>query len=136
MKIVIPGGTGQVGRVIAPHFHDAGHQVTVIARHPQPAPWRMVKWDGRNDGDWMEEIDGADLVINLSGRSVNCRYTKTNRQQILTSRVESTQAVGRAIARARRPPAVWMNASTATIYRHTLHRAMDEATGELGDAGT
>jgi uncharacterized protein len=136
MRIVIPGGTGQVGRVLAPHFHAAGHQVTVIVRHPQPAPWRTVQWNGRDDGPWAREIEGADLVLNLAGRSVNCRYTQANRRQILQSRVEATRAVGRAIARADRPPTVWMNASTATIYRHALDRPMDEATGEIGDAGT
>jgi uncharacterized protein (TIGR01777 family) len=134
MKIIIPGGTGQVGAVLAPHFHNAGHYVTVIARHPQPAPWRTVIWNGRDDGPWMQEVDGADVVINLGGRSVNCRYTAANRRQILNSRLESTRAVGRAIAQASQPPAIWMNASTATIYRHALDRPMDEATGEKGDA--
>jgi uncharacterized protein (TIGR01777 family) len=136
MKIVIPGGTGQVGRVLATHFHGAGHRVTVIARHPRPAPWRTAAWNGRDDGSWMQEIEGADLVVNLAGRSVNCRYTQANRRQILNSRVESTRAVGRAIAQAQRPPAVWINASTATIYRHALDTPMDEASGELGDSGT
>lgn len=136
MKIVVPGGTGQVGAVLAPHFHNAGHHITVIARHPQPAPWRTVTWNGRDDGPWMQEVDGADVVINLAGRSVDCRYTEANRRQVMNSRVESTRAVGRAIAQAKRPPAIWMNASTATIYRHALDRPMDEATGEIGDAGT
>jgi uncharacterized protein len=136
MKIVIPGGTGQVGAVLAPHFHGAGHHVTVIARHPQPAPWRTVTWNGRDDGPWMLEVDGADVVINLAGRSVNCRYMEANRLQILSSRVESTRAVGRAIAQANHPPGIWMNASTATIYRHALDRPMDEVTGEIGDTGT
>lgn len=136
MKIVIPGGTGQVGRILAPHFHGTGHQVTVIARHPRPSPWRTVIWNGRDDGPWMQEIEGADLVINLAGRSVNCRYTHANRRQILNSRVDSTRAVGRAIAQAKDPPAIWMNASTATIYRHALDRPMDETTGEIGDGGT
>ena len=77
-------------------------------------------------------IDGADVVINLAGRSVDCRYTPANRKEIMDSRVESTRAVGRAIGAASRPPALWINASTATIYRHSLDRAMDEATGELG----
>lgn len=136
MKIVIPGGSGQVGRVLAPHFHFAGHQVTVIARHPHPAPWRIVAWNGRDDGPWIQELEGSDLVINLAGRSVNCRYTPANRRQILDSRVESTRAVGRAIAQAKDPPAIWMNASTATIYRHALGHPMDEATGEMGETGS
>jgi uncharacterized protein len=132
MKIVIPGGTGQVGRMLAPHFHCSGNHVTVIARPLQPAPWRTVTWNGRDDGPWMQEVDGADVVINLAGRSVTCRYTETNRRQILNSRVEST----RAVRRANHPPAIWMNASAATIYRHAFDHPMDEATGEICDTGT
>jgi uncharacterized protein (TIGR01777 family) len=79
-------------------------------------------------------MDGADVVINLAGRSVNCRYTAANRREIMDSRIQSTRAIGQAIAQASPPPALWMNASTATIYRHALDRPMDEATGELGGA--
>jgi uncharacterized protein len=132
LRIVLPGGSGQVGRVLARHFHAQGHAVTVLARRRYSAPWPVVEWDGRGLGAWAEAIDGADLVINLAGRSVNCRYTEDNRRAIVNSRVESTRAVGEAIARAAKPPALWMNASTATIYRHALDRPMDEATGELG----
>jgi uncharacterized protein len=132
LRIVIPGGTGQVGQVLARHFHAQGHAVTVLARHIRPAPWRVVEWNGRDLGAWVQEIDGADVVINLAGRSVNCRYTAANRREILESRVHSTRAVGQAVAQSRRPPALWMNASTATIYRHAPDRAMDEISGELG----
>jgi uncharacterized protein (TIGR01777 family) len=132
MKIVIPGGSGQVGQVLAAHFHGAGHAVTVLSRHPGSAPWRTVAWNGRDAGDWRQELEGADVAINLAGRSVNCRYHARNRREILESRIRSTEALGRAIAEAARPPAVWMNASTATIYRHALDRPMDEATVELG----
>ncbi|HTQ56698.1 MAG TPA: TIGR01777 family oxidoreductase [Bryobacteraceae bacterium] len=132
MKIVIPGGAGQVGRLLAAHFHEAGHSVTVLSRQPHPAPWQMVAWNGRDPGDWHDTVHGADLVINLAGRSVNCRYNPRNRREILDSRVQSTEAVGRAIARAAAPPAIWMNASTATIYRHVFARPMDESSGELG----
>jgi uncharacterized protein (TIGR01777 family) len=89
-------------------------------------------WNGRDLGRWTEVIKGADVVINLAGRSVNCRYTPKNRREIMESRVLSTRAVGQAIAQAAKPPALWMNASTATIYRNSLDRPMDEATGELG----
>lgn len=92
----------------------------------------MVQWNGRDQGSWAQEIEGADLVINLAGRSVNCRYNARNRREITESRVFSTRAIGQAIAQVSRPPAVWMNAATATIYRHALDRAMDEPTGELG----
>jgi uncharacterized protein len=132
LRIVIPGGTGQVGQVLARHFHAQGHTVTVLARHLRPAPWRIVEWNGRALGAWAQEIEGADVVINLAGRNVNCRYNPANRRQIMESRVLSTRIVGRAIAAATNPPALWMNASTATIYRHALDRPMDEVSGELG----
>ncbi|MEM6315154.1 MAG: NAD-dependent epimerase/dehydratase family protein, partial [Planctomycetota bacterium] len=74
MKIVIPGGSGQIGTVLARHFQAAGHDVVVLSRKPTQAPWRTVAWDARSAGDWCGEIDGADVVINLAGRSVDCRY--------------------------------------------------------------
>jgi hypothetical protein len=132
MKIVLPGGSGRVGRVLARHFHAQGHEVIVFGRFPAPGPWRMEQWDGRTLGEWARDLDGADVVINLTGRNVNCRYSRRNRQEILESRVLSTRVIGEAIARAELPPPVWLNASTATIYRHTLDRPMDELSGELG----
>jgi uncharacterized protein (TIGR01777 family) len=131
-RIVIPGGSGQVGTMLARHFLSRRHDVTVLARKVSPAAWRVMEWNARDPGPWTQEIDGADLVINLAGRSVNCRYTTANRLEIKNSRIDATHAVGRAIASVSRPPAVWMNASTATIYRHALDRDMDEETGELG----
>jgi hypothetical protein len=92
----------------------------------------VVGWDGRTPGDWSEEIDGADAVINLAGRSVNCRYTPSNRRSILESRVDSTRVVGAAVARASRPPRVWLQAGTATLYAHRHDAPNDETTGVLG----
>jgi len=132
LRIVIPGGSGQVGNVLARHFHGQGHSVTVLSRHPEPSPWQVLPWNGRELGTWTNAIDGADIVVNLAGRNVNCRYTPANRREIMDSRILSTRVVGQAIAQAAKPPALWMNASTATIYRHALDRAMDEYTGELG----
>jgi uncharacterized protein (TIGR01777 family) len=132
MRIVIPGGTGQVGTVLARAFIADGHDVVVLSRRPAPAPWRVVQWDAESVGPWTAELDGADVVINLAGRSVNCRYTPENRAAILASRVDSTRAVGDALARCTRPPAVWLQASTATIYAHRLDAPNDEATGILG----
>jgi uncharacterized protein (TIGR01777 family) len=131
-RIVIPGGTGQIGRLLAQAFHDAGDAVTVLSRQPRPAPWRVVPWDGETTGRWIEELEGADAVVNLAGRSVNCRYNRENRREILESRLRSTQAVGDAIARASHPPRVWLQASTATIYAHSFDRANDESTGVIG----
>jgi uncharacterized protein len=136
MRIVIPGGSGQVGQILARHFHGQGHAVTVLSRRAAtgraPIPGRVVVWDGVAAGDWVAELEGCDVCINLTGRSVNCRYNAANRREILDSRVVSTRLLGEVIAGLERPPAVWLNSSTATIYRHALDRAMDEFTGELG----
>jgi uncharacterized protein len=121
-RIVLVGGSGQVGRILRRAWV-AEHDVVVVARS------EGVRWDGRTLDPAV--VDGADVVVNLAGRSVNCRYHAANRRQMMDSRVESTKAVGEAIARAQDPPAVWLQASTATIYRHTLGPANDEH-GELG----
>lgn len=133
MKIVMPGGMGHVGRLLAPALRADGHQVVVLSRRNEPG---TVAWDGRSLGPWAAEIDGADAVINLAGRSVNCRSTPANRKEMMASRVESTRVVGEAIARAARPPEVWLQMSTATVYAHSLDRAHDEFTGTFGGPGT
>lgn len=130
MKIVIPGGTGNVGAVLERGLLAAGHRLTVLTRSPS-RPHHLL-WDGRTLGPWVEAIDGADAVINLAGRSVSCRYTPENLAEMMDSRVDSTRVVGEAIAAAAEPPAVWLQMSTATIYAHTLGRANDEATGVIG----
>jgi uncharacterized protein (TIGR01777 family) len=132
MKVVIPGGSGQVGTIIAREFAGRGHEVVALSRRPRPAAWRTVAWDAKHLGDWAAEIDGCDVVINMAGRSVNCRYTSANRRAILESRVDSTSVVGQAIAAAQRPPRAWLQASTATIYAHRYDAPNDERTGILG----
>jgi hypothetical protein len=132
MKIIIPGGSGQVGTGLARVFHHDGHDVVVLSRRPEVRPWRVLAWDGATSGSWSREIDGSDVVINLAGRSVNCRYNAANRRQMIDSRVHSTRVVGQAIANADRPPRVWLQASTATIYAHRYDAANDEASGALG----
>ncbi|MBC7816838.1 MAG: TIGR01777 family protein [Planctomycetaceae bacterium] len=132
MKIVIPGGSGQVGTVLARAFVADGHEVVVLSRKPGPALWRIVEWDGETLGQWVTEFDGADAVINLAGRSVNCRYGARNRREIKKSRVKSTRALGQAIAEAASPPRVWLQASTATIYAHRYDAPNDEATEIFG----
>jgi len=132
MKIVIPGGSGQVGMVLSRALTRDGHDVVVVSRRPATQPWRTVVWDGVTAGEWAHELEAADAVINLAGRSVNCRYNAANRREILESRVQSTRAVGEAIARCVRPPRVWLQASTATIYAHRYDAANDERTGILG----
>lgn len=132
MKIVIPGGTGQVGSVLARAFAADGHEVVILGRGAATSEARVVRWDAQTLGPWAAEIDGADVVINLAGRTVNCRYNATNRREILESRVKSTTVVGQAIAAASRPPRVWLQSSTATIYAHRYDAPNDEATGVLG----
>ena len=133
MKIVIPGGSGFVGTTLARSFAARGDEVVVLSRRPKPpTAWRAVPWDGVNVGSWAQELDGADVVINLAGRSVNCRYNAANRREITESRVRSTCAIGDAIARADRPPRLWLQASTATIYAHRYDAPNDERSGVLG----
>lgn len=132
MKIIIPGGSGQVGTILARHFHLRGDQVIVLSRSVHDVPWKVIEWDARSLGAWTNAIDGADVVINLAGRNVNCRYHDANRQAIMNSRVESTRVVGQAIAQAKSPPRAWLQASTATIYAHRFDAPNDEATGIIG----
>ncbi len=128
MKIVIPGGSGHVGACLVRYFQARGDQTVVLSRSGAGG----VVWDGKTLGDWVQEVDGADAVINLAGRSVNCRYTEENLREMMESRVLSTRAVARAIAACDQPPRVWLQASTATIYAHRLDAANDEATGIIG----
>ncbi|HKW03251.1 MAG TPA: TIGR01777 family oxidoreductase [Vicinamibacterales bacterium] len=132
VKVVIPGGSGHLGHVLARSFARDGHDVVILSRRRAPLPWRVVEWDAASLGAWTAELEGADVLINLAGRSVNCRYTPARRREILDSRVVSTRVLGEAVARASRPPRVWLQSSTATIYAHRFDAANDEATGILG----
>jgi uncharacterized protein len=146
LRIVIPGGTGQLGRILTRHFSGLGHHVTVLTRSAGRARamgnppglkkdgflWRALPWDAENLGEWARALEDVDVLINLTGRSVNCRYNAGNRREILESRLRSTEVLGEAIRGLAHPPKVWMNASTATIYRHSFDRAMDETSGEIG----
>ena len=133
MRIVLPGGTGQVGGVLERALTAVGHEVVVLTRRPTRDC--ELAWDGRTLGPWAAEaIDGADAVVNLAGRSVSCRYTPANLREMMASRVDSTRVVGQAIAAAARPPRVWLQMSTATVYAHRFDAPNDEATGVLGGA--
>lgn len=132
MKIVIPGGTGQVGLMLARAFHRDGHEVVVLGRGtPKPAPWRVRQWSLASPDVWAGELDGSDVLINLAGRSVNCRYTTENRKEIFDSRVNSVRILGKAIRGLTRPPRVWLQMSTARIYAHT-HGAANDENGVIG----
>jgi len=120
LRIVLPGGSGQVGQMLARRFQERGHRVTVLTRGPYAAPWQTVHWDGEHAGDWIETLEGADVCINLAGRSVNCRYNAANRQAIYESRIRSTRLLNEVISGLADPPRLWLNASAATLYRRAL----------------
>lgn len=128
-KIILAGGAGFLGAALAGHFATLGWQVMVLTRTPRRA--EEVAWDGESAAAWSRELEGADAVVNLCGRSVDCRYTAANRRIIMDSRVKPTQVLGQAIARCAQPPRVWLNCSSATIYRHTLGAAWDETSTDF-----
>lgn len=134
--LVIPGGSGFLGLQLAHYFSAQQWEVTILSRK-QHAPKHnidFVQWDGKTLGSWATVIDGADVVVNMAGRTVNCRYNKTNKQQILDSRIDSTRVLGQAIAQAAQPPELWINSSSATIYQDTRGTAAanDEHEGKIG----
>jgi uncharacterized protein len=131
-KIILAGGTWFLGNVLSAHFAAQECEVVILTRNPRAGGGaREVRWDGQTLGEWANELDGAFALINLAGVSVNCRYHERNRRLILDSRINSTRVLGEAINRCANPPPVWLNSSTATIYRHTFGPAWDES-GEIG----
>jgi uncharacterized protein len=133
--VVIVGANGFLGRYLTRHFACQGKEVVAVARSRRgwSGDGMFLEWDGRSQGPWALALEGAQAVINLAGRSVNCRYTPENRREILESRVESTRAVGQAVAGCRVPPQLWINASTATWYRHAEDRPQNDWLGEQGE---
>ncbi len=127
-KLILAGGSGFLGRALARHFSALGFEAVILTRNPssRSPTAREVAWDGESLGVWAQELEGATAVVNLAGRSVDCRYTIRNRRIIMDSRVKPTRGLGEAISRCASPPRVWLNASSATIYRHTPSAAWDE----------
>ena len=132
-KIIIAGGSGFLGNALAKTFLAQRCEVVVLTRSPRERTdgAKEISWDAKSVGDWSKCLDGAEAVINLAGKSVDCRYTEANRQAIIASRVDSTRVIGEAIAKCQTPPRVWLNSSSATLYKHTFTTPMDEA-GETG----
>ena len=129
-KIVLAGGSGFLGNVLGKWLAEQGYEIVVLSRNSAPLPHgRSISWDGVSLGEWAAELEGAAALVNLAGRSVNCRYSAWNRRQIMDSRVLSTRVLGRAVAQCATPPPVWLNSSTATIYKH----AFGDAHGEDGE---
>ena len=132
-KIVLPGGSGFLGQTLAAHFQALGDDVVVLSRREHSdTKGRVILWDGETLGPWQQELEGADVLINLAGRSVNCRYHEKNRKQMMDSRIRSTRVLGKAVRACQEPPKLWLQSSTATIYQHRFDAANDEATGILG----
>lgn len=147
-KIIIAGGSGFMGEEMIRYWGKDNDICILTRKLPSAANNRnqyhslkeedlarasWVEWDGRNTGSWIKELDGADLLINLAGKTVNCRYTAKNKAAILDSRTSAVNALGKALALCKHPPATWINASSATIYRHATDRPQDEYTGEYHD---
>lgn len=132
---VIIGANGFLGRYLCRHFARNGREVVAIARSRKgwSGDGMFLEWDGKNLGPWALALEGAELVINLSGRSVNCRYNAENMEEIRRSRVVTTELVGRAIAGCKVAPKLWINSSTATWYRHAEDKAQDEWDGAPGE---
>ena len=130
-KLILAGGSGFLGRHLVRHFSELGYAVVMLGRKAQPG---VVQWNGRTLGPWAAELEGAAVLINLAGKSVDCRYHAANRHAIVRSRTDSTRVLGEAVAACRTPPPVWLNASTATIYQDTPgpQPANTEAGGRLG----
>ena len=129
-RIVIAGGSGFLGQRLEHYFAGHGWDVIILTRTAERENNR-IQWDGRTLGNWAAELEGAAAIVNLSGRTVDCRYNARNRTEIMQSRVESTRVIAEAIAHCAKPPRVWLNASTATLYKHTRGPAWDE-NGETG----
>ena len=132
--IVIAGGTGFLGKNLAQHFKEQGYKVIILGRGKKREEHGITfeQWDGKTTGNWTKWIDEAELVINLTGKSVDCRYTEQNKKLILNSRIDSTRILGETIAKSATPPLLWINASTATIYRHSEDKIMTEENGDIG----
>lgn len=133
-KLIIAAGTGFLGQVLAQHFKDKAQEIIILTRGTAHADANIkyVHWDAKSLTGWEAELEGADAVINLAGKSVDCRYNEQNKNEIMASRVDSTVILGKAIARCTNPPQHWLNSSTATIYRHSVDKQMDEMRGEIG----
>lgn len=133
-KIVLAGGNGYLGGVLSEHFSSIADEVVILSRKAKATEGNIktIVWDGENEGDWVDSLNGANLLINLCGKNVNCRYTTKNCQEIINSRVLPTSLLNRVVENLEHPPLLWINITSATIYRHAEDRPQDELTGEIG----
>jgi uncharacterized protein len=133
-KIILAGGNGYVGNVLANYYRNLAGEIVILSRTPKPADGniRTILWDGKTAGEWGNELEGANLLINLCGKNVNCRYTPANRAEIINSRIIPTTLLGNVIEKLDNPPQLWINVTSATIYRHAEDRPQDEENGDIG----
>ncbi len=131
MKIIIAGGSGFLGNALENFFTEKQNDVIVLTRNPKKN--NDVRWDARNIGEWANELNNADVLINMTGKSVDCRYNENNKKEILNSRINSTKILQEAVDNCQNPPKTWLNASSATIYVHAETQLMDEENGIIGD---
>ena len=133
-KIVIAGGNGYLGAVFSRYYAPLSEKVVLLSRKSAPAMENLTTevWDGEQEGAWVQQLEGADLLINLCGKNVNCRYTTKNRRAIIASRLTPTRLLGKVIPTLKAPPRLWINVTSATIYRHAEDHAQDEWNGEIG----
>ena len=134
-KIIIAGGSGFIGKAISEHYLNKGYKVIILTRGNSSLKENIhyQNWDAETLGNWSEILESAELLINLTGKSVNCRYTNENKAKILASRVNATTVLGKAIAQTKNPPKLWINASTATIYNYSLTKPMSEDDHVIGN---
>ncbi len=134
-KLIIAAGTGFLGQVLVHHFKNKFDEIVILTRGKSQAIDRIkyVNWNAKTFSGWEKELENADVLINLVGKSVDCRYTKKNKQDILWSRIKSTKILNEAVLNCQNPPKHWLNSSTATIYRFSLDKEMDEIEGEIGN---
>lgn len=133
-KLVIAGGTGFLGRALIDHLKNDFDSIVILSRKEnyQDGKIMYVQWDAFSLGAWSKHLEGAAVVINLSGKSVDCRFTKKNKQLILSSRIDSTKVIGEAIAKCSDPPLLWINASSAALYPDSETEPMGEKSDENG----
>ncbi|KAF2513428.1 TIGR01777 family oxidoreductase [Flavobacterium foetidum] len=134
-KLIIAAGTGFLGQVLVNHFKNKFDEIVILTRGKSQTidGIKYVNWNARTFSGWEKELENASVLINLTGKSVDCRYTKKNKQEILWSRIESTKILNKAVLNCQNPPKHWLNSSTATIYRFSLDKQMDELDGEIGN---
>jgi len=129
--IIIAGGSGFLGQVLEVYFNKRGYTINILTRHPKRD--NDIYWNAKDLGPWTKALEDAEALINLTGESVDCRYTETNKKLIHDSRIDATHVLGLAINLCENPPKTWMNSSTATIYKGSLDKEMTEAHGDIGD---